>query len=130
LRNVKAWLEAAVGTWVVRIEAASKDDLIEAEQVERLLDCLGDFTLAGLYQPDRYAVQLLLTADSPAEALVSAEAHWHLAIELTGLPAWTIVRAEVETPEELAAACTEADQGVELPDPWQLLGEEASAPDH
>src|SRR5438045_9746383 len=108
-----------MGSWVVRIEAASRDDLIEAEQVERLLDRLGAFTRAGLYQPDRYAVQLLLTADSPAEALVSAEAHWHLAIELTGLPAWPIVRAEVETPEELAAACTAADAGEEFPDPWQ-----------
>ena len=119
-----------MAAWVVRIEAASKDDLIEAEQVERLLDCLGDFTLAGLYQPDRYAVQLLLAAESPAEALVSAESHWRLAIELTGLPSWPIVRAEVETPEELAAACTEADQGVELPEPWQLLGEEASTPEY
>src|SRR5947208_3098926 len=119
-----------MAAWVVRIEAASEDELIEAEQVERLLDCLGDFTLAGLYQPDRYAVQLLLDAAGPADALAAAESHWKLAIELTGLPAWPIVRAEVETPEELAAACTEADQGVELPDPWQLLGEEASAPDH
>ena len=31
-------------------------------------------------------MQLLLTAESPAEALVSAESHWRLAIELHGGP--------------------------------------------
>src|SRR5207237_9559398 len=118
-----------MAAWVVRIEAGSKDERIEAEQVERLLDCLGDFTLAGLYQPDRYAVQLLLPADNPAEALTVAESHYRLAVELTGLPEWPVVRAEVETPEELAAACTAADRGEEFPDPWQLIGEEASTPE-
>jgi hypothetical protein len=120
-----------VAAWVVRIEAASQDELIDAEQVERLLDCLGDFTLAGLYRPDRYAVQLLLPAEGPGEALAAGESHYRLAVELTGLPAWPIVRAEVETPEELAAACTESDRGEDLPEVWQLLGEEASAgPEH
>jgi hypothetical protein len=106
----------------VRIEAASNEDLVDADQVERLLDCLGDFALAGLYLPDRYAVQLLLSADGPGAALAAAESHWHLAVELTGLPSWPIVRAEVETPEELAAACAASDRGDELPDPWQVIG--------
>jgi hypothetical protein len=120
-------VEAAVAAWVVRIEAASGDELIEAEQVERLLDCLGDFALAALYQPDRYAVQLLLTADTPAQALVAAESHWSLAVELTGTPSWPVVRAEVETPEELAAACAASDLGDDLPEPWQVLGDDAAA---
>ena len=29
MRNVKPWLEAAVGAWVVRIEAASNDEIGE-----------------------------------------------------------------------------------------------------
>src|SRR5207247_10764249 len=110
-------LDIALPAWRVCSEAPSEAERIQAEQVERLLDCLGDFTLAGLYQPDRYAVQLLLPAEGPGEALAAAESHWRLAIELSGLPTWPIVRAEVETPEELAAACTASDRGEDVPEP-------------
>jgi hypothetical protein len=110
-------------SWVVRVEAGSDSEVIEATDVMRVLECLGDFLATGLHVPDRYVVQMVVGAENPVEALHAGVAHWNLALELTGLPQWPILRAEVETPEELQASFAAVERGDDLSEPWDELGE-------
>ena len=91
--------------WVVVIEVEGQEgvETLEVAQLERLLALLFDHSPAGLWSVDRYALQLVVPADSPEAALVSALSWWRQAMGRLDLPQWRLVRAEIKTPAELEA---------------------------
>ena len=90
--------------WIVVLEAGSPGpSVVDPNAFERLLQAVGDG--AGLYNPDRYAVQLLVVAGDPGEAMASALCRWREAIAFVGLPLWEVERAEVLTAEEFERDC-------------------------
>lgn len=90
--------------WVVLLEAEREDDaVLGIERLEQLLEALACHSPHALYSVDRYAIQLVMVAPSPAAALRAATGEWRRATSELHLPAWPVVRAEVKTPAELQA---------------------------
>lgn len=91
--------------WVILLEAAAPDGdpPLELAALEALLGVLVECLPTALYAPDRYALQLTVAADDPAEALDLAMARWRTAARRAEVPRWRLVRVEVKTPAELAA---------------------------
>jgi len=91
--------------WVVLIEAERVDgpDILSLEHLDRLLEMLEEQSPTGLWSPDRYALQLIVAASSPEEALAEGLAQWRYAVERLELAGWRLVRAELKTPAELEA---------------------------
>jgi hypothetical protein len=90
--------------WVVLLEAdRGGGDVLGIEGLELLLEALADHSPHGLYSVDRYALQVVMVARSPADALAAATGEWRRATTELALPAWLLVRAEVKTPAELEA---------------------------
>lgn len=90
--------------WVVLLEAArdAGHGPISAGDVKRLRDALGAGPYGGrLHCPDRYALQVTATGASPLDALSQVVARWADAVGQLGLSAWTLVRTEAFTPEDL-----------------------------
>jgi hypothetical protein len=82
---------------------ARPDGDVGPPDLERLLGCLAEHYPSALHAEDRYALQLVVQGPAPDEALADALHLWRRALRCCGLPAWTVVRAEVKTPAELAA---------------------------
>jgi diguanylate cyclase (GGDEF)-like protein len=108
--------------WIVLLEAAdgSGRSTIDAGGFGRLVTGCGTPVPTTLWSPDRYALQMSVQApDSPA-ALSAAIARWRRALQLSELPEWDLVRAEVLTAAELELELREADRaldGVRVADP-------------
>jgi hypothetical protein len=93
------------GEWFVLVEVArgAGGPALDLETVECLLAKLADCYPSALYAPDRCAVQFVLEAIGPDDALSSGLVMWRRAMRDTGLPGWEVVRAEIKTPAELEA---------------------------
>lgn len=90
--------------WIVVLEVAAKADAeVGPAELECVLGCLAEHYPSALHAEDRYALQLVVQAVTPDEALSDALHLWRRALRCCGLPAWAVVRAEVKTPAELAA---------------------------
>lgn len=95
--------------WVVVVESdAAPGDVVDLARLEALLACLSDFEPVGIYSIDRYAVQLSIPLDEPAEAVTTALRMVGEAAARVGLPD-RVVRAQAMTPEELAAEVASSD---------------------
>lgn len=91
--------------WVVLVEAERVDapSVLTLEHLDRLLELLEEHCPTGLWSPDRYALQIIVPATSPEEALLTGLAEWRSAVARLDLPEWRLVRVEVKTPAELEA---------------------------
>lgn len=89
--------------WIVLLEAADTNggSTIDPASFDRLLSSWARSAPTALYSPNRYALQLTMTAGDPPIALSSAIARWKDALRRSGLPEWDLVRAEILTPDEL-----------------------------
>lgn len=102
--------------WAVLLEAADEalTSPIDRMGVRRLRDAIDGGRPAGaVYCPDRYALQVTVTAPTPIAALLDVVARWKNAVRALALPVWPLVRAEVFTAEENhAEAAWEDDESV------------------
>lgn len=90
--------------WVVLLEAQREPGAppIDRLEIGRLRDALaGGRHASALCCPDRYALQVTVTAVTPVDALEQVAASWSDLVARLALPSWKLVRAEVFTPEEL-----------------------------
>ena len=96
--------------WIVITEADSPGGVLDVTKVEALLGSLTEFDAVGLYSADRYAVQVVVPVDGPAEAVGAAIELVRTAARRVGLPDH-VVRAQAMTPGELAGevAASEGD---------------------
>jgi GGDEF domain-containing protein len=95
--------------WVVVLEAIGSDGTVLGDHVmDRLLDQVRDCNPSALHATGRYALQLLLTAESGLEAHAVAVDRWLRALAAIGAPAWRAVRVEVLTLEEFERECAAA----------------------
>jgi hypothetical protein len=92
--------------WVVVIEATTGGgrDCFDFGMVQELLAWLQAWQPSGLFNPDRYAIQLHVTAVAPDEALRCAVTYHEQGIEAVGLTRSNLARAEVLTLEEFESA--------------------------
>ena len=97
--------------WVVVLEMACQPGAhLTVETVEALLDRFADRYPSALHAPDRCALQFLVEADGPAQALAAGVALWAPAADGVGFPVGEVVRAEVKTPAELDAEYGDDDR--------------------
>lgn len=90
--------------WLVLLEVAKNgvSGTMGGHDVARLLAAMDGGPYAGaLHSPERYALQLMTTAASPAEALHGVVSTWVRLVRELALPEWDVARTEVITPEEL-----------------------------
>ncbi|MDQ1358058.1 MAG: hypothetical protein QOF20_2258 [Acidimicrobiaceae bacterium] len=85
--------------WVVIIEATTDraTDSFDFTAVQDLLGRLREWHASGLYNPQRYAIQLHIAAVAPYDALRCAVAYHDLASRAVGLTKSSLTRAEVLT---------------------------------
>lgn len=90
--------------WIVLLEAVRDpySGAIDKKMLSRLLQAVGHARPVGLHSPDRYAVQLHVSAAGPLEAVSSALSEWSTAFSTMGVAPWELVRAEAMTEGELA----------------------------
>ena len=81
--------------------APAAGDEFRPEGIDDLMDNLEVWHPTGLWDPSRYAIQLRVPAPTCAEALRRAMTYHRQAARAAGLPAGTLLRAEVLTPQEL-----------------------------
>ena len=98
--------------WVVLLEVACQPGThLAVETVEALLGRFADRYPSALHAPDRCALQFLVEADGPAQALADGVALWSPVADAVGFPAAEVVRAEVKTPADLDAEYDEEEIG-------------------
>ena len=95
--------------WVVVLEMAKPAhlDAIDLDSIKQALIEVADAQPAVLVAADRYAMQLNVVADGPAEALLVALARCR---DVTGrlcIPPWDLVRADVQTRAEFEHECND-----------------------
>ena len=101
----------SAGSWVVVLEVVDDGPSgpagagQELAEVERLLGYLADGDPAVLIGPGRWALQLRLVAEGPAEAVRRATAIWRDAVDRLGTVGGELVRAEVVTGAEHERDC-------------------------
>ena len=111
------------GEWVVLLEAADVNGAgaLSGREVQELFAALDPGPSGSALQcGDRYALQLTAVGRGPVEALSDVIARWEDTVQRLDLPAWSLVRAEVFTPDELMRdleAAEHGEVGVLLPRP-------------
>ena len=92
--------------WVVLLEAERRaEDGIDVPMLRRLLSAVADARPSALHSDGRYALQLCVEAESPAEAFQWAVDRWRDATRRIGIPDWMLVRVEVLTYAEFERDC-------------------------
>lgn len=93
--------------WIVLMEASPGHDglRLDRRMLQQLLRAMPNALPVALHHPDRYAVQLQVTAPSPVHALSSVFTEWSEAVDGLGAPVWDVVRAEVLTRVEFERDC-------------------------
>lgn len=87
--------------WVVLLEAISADNApLDDRTLDRLLEHVRDCSPCALHATGRYALQLLVQAESGLEAHSIAVDRWRRALAAIGAPVWRAVRVEILTIEE------------------------------
>lgn len=111
--------------WVVVLEVAAEGDArVGLAAVEALMQAVRDCRPAVLFSEDRYAFQLWIDSEGPAEALLTAVSRWREATRLLDVAHYELVRAEVLTPTEFARDVERSELTTVAPD-W-LAAEEAA----
>lgn len=93
-----------MSAWIVLLEAVKMPYSGEIDQhtLSSLLQAVGHAQPVGLRSPDRYAVQLHVSAEGPLDAVSSALSEWSAALASLGVAPWELVRADAMTETELA----------------------------
>ncbi len=88
--------------WIVVLEttSAGSKKTMSIDTLRRLMESMGERNPTTLYSPDRYALQVVVRAPAPDEALRSALASWQDAQRELQLEGWELARAEVVTQAE------------------------------
>ena len=87
--------------WVVVIEVTARDSSrLSIEQVRCLMELMAEKNPTTLYSPDRYALQVVVSAVSAEQALSMALAAWQEAQESLEITGWQLARTEVITRAE------------------------------
>ena len=87
--------------WAVVVEVAAEGDKrVGLATVEALMQAVRDCRPAALFSEDRYAFQLWVDSEGPAEALLTAVSRWREATRVLEVGGYELVRAEVLTPSE------------------------------
>jgi hypothetical protein len=111
--------------WVVVLEVAAEgEERVGLVTVEALMQAVRDCRPAVLFSEDRYAFQLWVDTEGPAEALLTAVSRWREATRLLDVGGYELVRAEVLTPAEFARDIEHTETTRAAPD-W-LAAEEAA----
>lgn len=102
--------------WFVMLEAIGpvEGHSINTAQLSELLHAMDGTALGAIHSGGRYALQLRVTAEGPAEAVFVARARWRDTTAKLSLPPWDLVRAEVVTPAEFARECDPDRSGTSL----------------
>lgn len=89
--------------WIVLLEVADAGSTTTIDHCSfaRLVAAWTGPALTTLYSPRRYALQVPVLAADPSSAILETMEMWKAAVRLAGLPLWSLVRAEIVTPEEL-----------------------------
>lgn len=92
--------------WVVVLEATGDEGtVIEPDEVRLVLEAVAGNQPVALYGVDRYALQMTMVADGPAEALSSAISRWATTSAAVGTESRKLARAEVLSDEEHEREC-------------------------
>jgi diguanylate cyclase (GGDEF)-like protein len=103
--------------WVVVLEATGDDgSVLSVDAVRILMESMADQNPTTLYTPDRYALQIVVSAATADQALAGALSAWQSAQERLQMTGWRLARAEVicraeferdidRRDRELAATC-------------------------
>lgn len=88
--------------WVVVIEATAPEGgaAVPISAVRELMEQMATMHPTTLYNPERYALQVVVSADTPSDALLHALTAWRTAEAGIGLPRRQLTRVEVITPSE------------------------------
>jgi diguanylate cyclase (GGDEF)-like protein len=108
--------------WVVVIETTGKaGSPMDIRSLRWLMELMADRNPTTLYSPDRYALQVVVQAETPEQALGRAVAAWREAQDQLRIEGWELVRAEVITAAEFEREAAGRTQG--SGDEGQDLGE-------
>ena len=91
--------------WVVVLEAAVT---VDDSFIHRLLQILSDAKAVALHCPERYAIQMEMSAVGQADALLGALTRWQSAHRAIDQAQSEVVRAEVLSWEEFERECLRA----------------------
>ncbi len=93
--------------WVVVFEAVAQDRAapLDVGALRRILDTLAASRPVALHHDERYAVQLVVSSETSAEAACVALNRWAAATRQLGVPESDVVRIEAMTPEEFETDC-------------------------
>ena len=99
--------------WIVLMEATPGHDgwYFHADMLRQLVSVVATASPVALHHPERYAVQLEVTAPDPVHALTLAFSRWSEAVRQSGAPTWEVVRAEVLTRAEFEHDCQTEELG-------------------
>lgn len=106
-----------VGEWIVILEVdEDPPGSLGLDDFERLFAQVTESQATLLRSADRYALQLLVAADTCADALNRALCRWRDAIAAAAVPEAPVVRAEVLTLIEFERECAATGQRESLSD--------------
>ncbi len=85
------------------IECASPGQpVLDLVMIDRLVEHLAPWRATAIYNPDRYALQVVVDGDGPQSALAAASLAHAEAVRTLGIPQWQTIRVEAMTLAELA----------------------------
>jgi hypothetical protein len=106
-------------SWIVVLEVPTD---LPGWALERVVQLLADVHALALHGPDRYAVQMSISAGGQPEALFVALARLQGAVAAVSEPRPRVVRAEVMSREEFERDCRVAyghsAPSLDGPTPW------------
>ena len=89
--------------WAVVIECESPGQPpLDLVVIDHLVEHLASWRATAIYNPDRYALQVVVDAEGPRTALAAASEVHAKAVRVLEMPQWQTVRAEAMTLAELA----------------------------
>ena len=93
--------------WIVVLEAVAQDGAapVDVGALRGILDALADSRPMALHHDERYAIQLVVTSATSADAACVALNRWGAAARQLGVPESEVVRIEAMTPEEFETDC-------------------------
>ncbi len=93
--------------WVVVFEAVAQDRAapVDVGALRRILDALADSRPVALHHDERYAIQLIVSSETSAEAACVALSRWAAATRQLGVPESDVVRIEAMMPQEFETDC-------------------------
>ena len=98
--------------WIVVFEAVSQDGAapVDVPALRSILEALAGSRPVALHHDERYAIQLVVTGATSADAVRVALNRWAEATRQLGVPESEVVRIEAMTPQEFETDCRRFDR--------------------